>query len=423
MTYRGVSALPDDEWVLFTVRSQSHTEWDQAQIAIQSVTTGERQVVLEGGRDARYLSTGHLVYGLNNVLFAVPFDVGSRRVIGGPVPLIEGVRSATHGINNGAMQFSVSANGSLVYVPGTDDDVSSSLTWVQRNGDQDPLAAPVRVFGHPRVSSDETRLAVEVADGDNVDVWIWDVERVTLSQLTFHAAVDSDPLWTPDGSRVVFISSRDGGGLFWKAADGTGQVERLMQSSTRVFPMDWSADGRVVFTQLPGDVGVLSLDNERSVEMLLDTEALEYSPALSPDGQWLAYTFLSEALLRVYVRPFPNIDDGLWLVSENGANPVWSPNGLELFYRSELVGVDGRSMMAVPITTEPTFSVGTPEPLFSLDAYLTAATRQWDMAPDGNSFVFQTPITTEPSTEADSFNGLIFVQNWFEELKRRIPIN
>ena len=202
--------LPGGEWVLFTVRATDQRSWDEAQIVAQSVTTGERTVLIDGGQDGRYLPTGHLVYLLNNVLFAVPFDVDSRLVTGGPVPLVDGVRDA----ERGAAQFSVSTNGSLVYVPGSAGGGDTlSLTWVGRDGAEERISAPPRAYGRPRVSPDGTRVAVDITDGGNKDIWIWDLDRETLTQLTFDEADDDHALWTPDSARVLFTSSREGGGI------------------------------------------------------------------------------------------------------------------------------------------------------------------------------------------------------------------
>ena len=215
----GPQMLPGGDWVLLTVRAAGQTtSWNEAQIVAQSVTTNERTVLIRGGRDGRYVPTGHLVYGLNNVLFAVPFDAGSRQVTGGPVPLVEGIREAD-GPLNGAAQFSVFTDGSLVYVPGSaGGGTLVTLTWVGRDGDEERIAAPPQAYERPRVSPDGTRVAVDITDGDNTDVWIWDLARETLTQLTFNEGFDGFSLWTPDSVRVVFSSTRKGAGLFWKAA-------------------------------------------------------------------------------------------------------------------------------------------------------------------------------------------------------------
>ena len=417
----GPQMLPGGEWVLFTVVAASQTE---AQIVAQSVTTNERMVLIPGGLDGRYLPTGHLVYGLNGVLFALPFDVDSREVTGGPVPLVEGVREAE--ANTGAMQFSVSTTGSLVYIPGSAGGSNEvSLTWVDRDGDEERIPVPLRAYDHPRVSPDGTRVAVDIDAGDNVDIWIWHLADERLTQLTFDEATDNFPLWTPNSARVVFQSSRDGGGLFWKAADGTGPVDRLKDGAAR--PWAWAADGGLVFDQgAAPDIGVLMMEGERTVDMLLDAEYVEGSPALSSDGRWLAYESAETGTPLIYVKPFPNLD-GLWNVSlDVGIRPVWSPDGSELFYLDPQANI----LMVAQVETEPTFSSSTPKPLLSLSGFYSFAGgatggRSFDLAPDGDRFVFLKSgggdLQTSDDDPFNDFNGLIFVENWFEELKARVP--
>ena len=411
-TVQGPQMLPGGEWVLFSVRAAQEL-WDEAQVVVQSVTTGDRMVLIAGGQDGRYLSTGHLVYGSQNVLLAVPFDVRSRAVTGGPVPLVDGVRLATGG--QGAAQFSVSATGSLTYVPGSrGSDSVVTLTWVTRDGEEEMISAPARAYGRPRVSPDGTRVAVDINDDGSRDIWIWDLARETLTQLTFDEANDNYPLWTPDAARILFTSSRDGGGLFWKAADGTGQVERIKDGPLR--PYAWTEDGELVFEQ-EYDIGVLAPEGERTVQILLDEETRAGEPSLSPDGRWLAY-YAIDRDPNVYVRQFPSLD-GLWKVSSDyGVQPVWARNGRELFYNG------GTDLMMARIETDPTFSRQTPEPLFSMSGYALSAgpddARMWDLAPDGDRFVFRKP--TRQTGDDAVFNGLIFVENWFQELTERVPI-
>ena len=431
----GPQMLPD-EWVLFTLRPAGIASWDQAQIVMQSLTTGERVVLVEGGRDARYVETGHLVYALNGVVTATAFDLDAREVLGGPVPLVEGVGGVG---TTAAVHFSVAGNGSLVYRPGGGAGSESfSLSWVTRTGEDTPTAAPVRNYGDPRVSPDGTRVAVAVL-GDNTDVWIWHLDDGPLTRLTFDEGLDAFPLWTPDSSRVVFRSTRDGGGLFWRAADGTGAVERLLESANTPRPWGWSSDGRLVFDQEPGDIGVLTVEGDRKVEMLLDTEFVEDAPALSPDGRWIAYqsdesgqnapalspdgrwiAYQSDesGQNNIYVQPFPNIGDGKWQVSTNGgSDPVWSPDGRHLFFVTFPL-----RMMVAEVETDPTFSPGTPTEAFDLTAYAAfGGGRRYDFAPDGERFILRR-IGGLQTPDGDSFNGLIFVENWFQELTERVPV-
>ena len=218
----GPQVLPGEKAVLFTLLHEGRN-WDDAQIVVHSFETGERKVLVEGGRDARYVPTGHLVYVLDGTLLAVPFDVDALEVMGGPIPMAEGVMTA--GLRSGAAHFGVSDTGALVYV--TADPGDRTLVWVDRDGREETLAAEPRAYQYPRISPDGGRLAVDVRDQEQ-DIWIWDFARETLTRLTFAPGLDSYPVWTPDGRQVAFASNRDGPehNLYWKAADGTGSIER-----------------------------------------------------------------------------------------------------------------------------------------------------------------------------------------------------
>ena len=413
----------DSEWVLFTLRA-SVGSWNDAQIVMQSLTTGERTVLISGGRDARYLPTGHLVYGLDNVLYAVPVDLGQWTVRGGPVPLVEGVMDAD--TRTGGMHFSVSADGALVYVPGGASE-RRTLVWVDREGREEPLAADPLPYYRPRISPDGTRIAVEVADPSNSDLNVYDIARDTLTRLTFDPGPDTFPLWTPDSQRVLFRSVREGGGLFSKAADGTGDVERLTTNAAGQFPYSWSADGQtLVFEQLAADtlndLYTLSLDGEPTAEVLLQTAAREFTPKVSPDGRWVAYASTASGRPEVYVQPFPNLAEGRWQIStDGGVWPLWSPDGRELLYRAFVPN----QAVTVPIDGTATFRPGNAEPLFNMGPYFTPggpAGTNWDIAPDGERFVLLMSGTASTTEDLFSQPQMIIVRNWFEELKARVPI-
>ena len=403
------SIIPGRDAVVFV--TSTGAPLTNGQLAVLDLNTGDVTRLGLGGVNPHYVSTGHLVYAAEDAsLRAVPFDAASLQITGDPVPLVEGVVVKI----GGAANFSIADNGSLVYVPrsaGGSDVVT--LTWVDRDGNEEAIPAPPRAYGHPRVSPDGTRVAVDITVGFNSDVWIWDLEGETLRQFTFDEAVDDFPLWTPDSARVVFQSSREDGGLFWRAADGTGQVEKLKDGAAR--PYAWAADGQLLFEQANA-IGVLTMEGERPVEMLLERAK---EPAVSADGRWLAYVSI-EAAARTFVHPFPDIGGGEWVVStEVSVNPLWSPDGRELFYRARDAG-----MMVVPVETEPTFSYRTPEPLFSQSGYKVSGnvsgSRRLDLAPDGR-FIMLKPVTAEQPSD-EPFGGFIFVENWFEELTERVPV-
>jgi eukaryotic-like serine/threonine-protein kinase len=416
----GPQLLPDGKWVLFTLRPGSQDSWDQAQIVAQSLASGERITLVERGRDARYVPTGHLVYGLNGALLGVLFDARSRRVTGPAVPLVEGVLDSD--VRTGAMQFTVSNDGTLVYASGVSGE-RATLDWMDRNGRRDPLPTGPLSYSSARVSPDGTRVAVDITGPDGVDVHIYDVARNTLTRLTSGPTHGRYPLWTPDSRRVVFYSDSSGGGLCSMSADGTGGLTRLTTTRASQTPYSWGDAGRTLLidqrsTDRRGasDIYVLDLVGEQTARPLVQTPASEFEPVVSPDGQWLAYATRDAGEPDVFVRPFPNVDAGRWRIStEGGDSPLWSRDGKQLFFISR-----GRAM-SVPIETTPTFRPGSPTAMFDLPPYYKSAmriTRQWDIAPDGR-FLIVNP--GEAATGEHPQSQMVFVLNWHDELKRLVP--
>ena len=333
--------------------------WTNAQVAVQSVVTGERRNLIQGGTQPRYAPSGHLVYAQGGNLMAVPFDPQRLAVTGAAVPVVEGVLQSP---TSGAAQYSFSATGSLVYVPGGVQATQSRLVWVSRNGAEQPLAAPAHAYQYPRLSPDGRRVAVGIAEQET-QVWLYDLSRETLTRLTFEGNVNSYPAWTPDGKRIAFQSNKEGPqNIFWQLADGSGGLERLTTSEYIQAPMSWSPDGQLLaFIEVNPttgyDIWVLRL-SDRKAQPFLRTPFNESAPRFSPDGRWLAYVSDESGRYEIYVQPYPG-PGGKWQIStEGGTEPVWNPNGRELFYRS------GDKMMAVDIATQPGFAAGKPRMLF-----------------------------------------------------------
>ena len=402
----GPQLLPDHKAVLFTLTNGG--KWDDTRIVVQSLETGERKLLIQRGSDARYLATGHLVYVQEGTLFAVPFDMDELAVAGSAIPMAEGVMMA--GTTSVAAQFSVSDNGSLIYLPGTEAEGKRALVWVDRDGKEEAIAAEPRGYTSLHISPDEGRVALDVRDQEN-DIWIWDFDRETLSRLTFSPGVDMYPIWTPDGRRVAFGSTRGGiPNVYWKESDGTGAIERLTESETAQFPNAFTSDGRqlLFFDETGGDLGMLSL--EGSAELLLATEFDERNADISPDGRWLAYASNVSGQYGIYVRPFPNVEEGQWLISKDGGTqPLWAPDGRELFYLAP-----GSRLMAVGVETKPGFTPGDAQELFG-GYYARQGRRTYDVSPDGERFL----MIKEGAGRGGE--GFILVQNWFEELKRLVP--
>jgi len=204
--------------------------------------------------------------------------------------------------------------------------------------------------------------------------------------------------------------------LFWKAADGTGQAERLTTDPSNNSAHSFSPDGkRLVFSQ-GNNLSVLSMEGERTSQPLFQRPTHEGYGMISPDGHWIAYGTNESGRQEVYVRPFPNVEEGKWQISSDGGiEPVWHPNGQELFYRN------GRAFEVVSIKTEPTFTAGSPVVLFT-GRYTTdtGPTANYDISPDGQRFLMIKAAEEETVQQQTQINVLT---NWFEELKRLVPTN
>jgi serine/threonine-protein kinase len=408
LSHRWVDALPSGKGALFTIWRGGNAEAD---IAVVSLETKEVRVLLRGTM-GRYVPTGHIAYTrADGALLAAPFDQHKLEITGPATPLLEGVIVQ----GGGASQFTVSNSGTLVYAAGV--AASEQLVWVERDGTERAVASDMdHDFEYVRVSPDGRRLALSYeSDGGGEDVWVYDVEQGTLSRLTFEGELNTRPVWTPDGSRVTFVSTRGGGrALYWKPWDGSGPAEPLISSGRPIQEAWWSRDGEVlVYREGPGgptgrDIKYIRPGIDSVPTTFLATEFDELNPTLSPDGNWLAYTSDESGRPEVYVRPFPG-PGGRWQVStDGGQEPVWAHSGKELVYRDptgDLVSVDVR--------VEPTFSVGARRVLFQSAAYERdgAGHVVYDITPDDQRFVFI-------RNQGGSFD-VVVVLNWFEELLRR----
>ena len=404
--------LPGGKAFLFVIEKGSSL--DDAQIAAQRLDTGQRRLLVQGGTFPQYVPAAYLVYVHRGTLLAVPFDVDRLQVKGTAVAVGEDVQES----GDGAAQFGLSPQGSLVYVPapGGVQAAQRRLVWVSRNGTEQSLAAPARAYQAPRLSPDGRRVAVSIAEQET-QVWLYDLSRETLTPLTFEGG-NSNPSWTPDGKRIAF-QSNDGpttSNLFWQLADGSGGRERLTNSEYIQGADSWSPDGQLLaFTELDPttgrDIWVLRL-SDRKPHPFLRTPFNESAPRFSPDGRWLAYVSDESGRYEIYVQPYPG-PGGKWQIStEGGTEPVWNPNGRELFYRS------GGKMLVVEITTQPSFATSRPRMLFEGGQYLPPTGPypypfpNYDVSPDGQRFLM---ITKESKPQIN------VVLNWFEDLKRRVP--
>jgi Tol biopolymer transport system component/predicted Ser/Thr protein kinase len=361
VTHRWPQWLPGGEAVLFTVGLQDVGKFDDATLEVVEVATGERKVVHRGGTYGRYVPTGHIVYIESETLFALPFDVDRLEPTGSPVPVVEGISAS---LGEGGAQYDFSTTGMLAYLGGGVGAPEYPALWVGRDGGTSPLLSEPGTYAHPRLSPDGTRLSLTVLRDDNWDIWIYDLARDVSTRLTFSEGYDGDQIWSPDGTELLFTSSRTGETVsFRKRADGTGEAEPLMaEQNDQTYATSWSADGGYVIGQRLGeglDLWVLDLESGE-VQDYLATPFTEALGMFSPDGRWVAYQSNESGRDEIYVRRFPT-GSGKWQISDGGgAQPAWSANGRELFYRNDV------GLMVVPVDgTGSSFQADKPRSLFT----------------------------------------------------------
>jgi eukaryotic-like serine/threonine-protein kinase len=289
-------------------------------------------------------------------------------------------------------------------LPAVTAGLGRTLWWVYQDGREEALQSPPSLYFFPKISPDGKKIVVTTAVGRDRDLWILDLAQGTTLRLTSDEGDENQPIWSPDGKRIAFSSTAsheanlDGGiaGIVWKAADGTGEAKFLGSSRGKwVFPYSWRRDGKTIVTNdsTPDfqnmDIGMLSTEGDRRYSPLIKGKFQEVQPQFSPDGRWLAYCSDESGNNQIYVRPFPNVDNGgRWQVStDRGNSPRWSPDGKKLYY---LVGGNvAEALMAVDVETGPTFSHGKPTVLLR-GRYLGSMPNNgipYDPHPDGQRFL------------------------------------
>ncbi len=411
--------LPGGDAVLFTMQ-RSLFRWDNAQVVVQSLSTGERTVVVENGADARYVDSGHVVFVRSGTLMAVPFDLDRLEATGGAVALIEGVTQATNVLSSdfdtGAAQFALSDVGDLVYLPGgIAPDMTNRVVWVDRRGTEEPVLEELAAYFSVRLSPDGQQLAYTTA-GSDAGVWVHDLRRggtVRLSEGMSIAAI-----WSPDGRHVAFDWTEfEAPNLFWRLADGSRPAERLSTRDDVEVPGSWSPDGQSLIFASGDALWVLQVE-QRASQVLIGQDAILH-PELSPDGLWLAYAASDTGRFEVYVQPYPGEGDRVQVSTQGGWSPIWSDNGRELHYIQFAQDQDSpRRMMEVAIDAEPTLEPGRPEAVMDWTYGDSRPVRNYDVSPDGQRFLVM--VGEEP--EAEPRGHLRLIVNWVEQLKERVPI-
>ena len=408
----GPRLLPGGRTVLFTSTTSS---WNDAQIVAVRLDTGERRVVIANGADARYVSTGHLVYTQFGTLFAVPFNADTLEVVGQPVPLPEQVMTATADLT-GAAQFGVSENGTLVYTPA---DVGAAehnaLVMTEPEGTSRVLTEGWGPFFGPRLSPDGRHIVVSTTDRLGFTLYKYDVGGGASLKLTFEAG-DRWPTWTPDGAQIAFVSDRrEPPGVYTMPADVSGEPELRLERRGVAGPVSWSADaGTLAFMVRDPSTGydIWIAPSQGQPTPLLAGPFDETAPAFAPRGSTLAYVSNETGQSEVYLRYEAGTGAKVRISTNGGTAPMWSASGEELFFRN------GRELLAVTVAHGPDRDVSQPRVLFDgsypLDPFGVGSSRPTTFAAD-EGFVFVASGGYQPPPE------LHVVLNWSRELPTQTP--
>ncbi|HEY6370985.1 MAG TPA: protein kinase [Candidatus Sulfotelmatobacter sp.] len=416
--HRYPCALPGGKEILLTVGTADTETFDDARIAVLNIETGQSKTLVEGGTHPRYSPSGHLLYARDAMVFAVRFDANRLEVTGQAFPVLEGVLMSR---NSGVANYDVSASGDLAYIPGVCDKGERTLVWVDRNGNAEPLKLAPKAYLHPRISPDMRRLAVEI-EGPNHNFYVYDFAREVLSHMTTDGK-SHWPVWSPDGTQLVYRSGPMGRFKMWQVpADKSAPAIQLSGTGISQSAESWSPDGHAIaYTAVTPEAGahimVESLEGEHESRPFVDIKAPAGSPKFSPDGRWLAYCSNETKKPQVYVQAFPGPGPKIQVSSDGGTDPVWKMAGGELYFRN------GDKMMAVQVSTAPTFTAGHPRVLWeghyshgmSTSCGPPGATSSnYDVTADGQRFLM---IKDEAPDTALS-KTVVVVLGWSDELNR-----
>ncbi len=421
MAHRWPKWLPGESAALFTI----HTETSE-EIALIDMETGAVRVLIADGTTPTYAPSGHIVYAAaDSSLRAVRFDLGSLEVTSSPVPVLEGLSISR--LTRGA-HYALAGDGTLIYASGSQNFDTGlqplAPVLVDHEGQLTETGIPPCFCEHARFSPDGTRLAMSLASAESGsgDIWVWSFAQGVQTRLSFERGEVGRPVWSPDSTRIAYTLAGDG--IYIRQADGTGEAQRILDLRSIGFgaPTHWTQDDQIVYmhagTGSSSDISLLSLADTANPTPLFTSSFAEDRGQVSPDGRWLAYNSTESGRREVYVRPFPDVGTGKWQISTSGGgDPRWSPDGNTLYYQGDT------ALMAASIRTEPGFMSETPIALFDTSQFGgTGADFEFDVAPDGESFIFGRSTLVAEGQDRDTERGrIVVVQNWLEELERLVP--
>ena len=311
--------------------------------------------------------------------------------------------------------FDIAADGSLAYLKSDVGVNAHSLVWVDREGNEEAIAAEPNFYSYSRISPDGRRVALDTL---GQGIWIWDFFQETLTRFTLGRVLDRNPIWTSDGERIAYRSDQS---IVWETSDNAGSAELIAEGAR--LPSFFSAAGTELVFGESGDIGTISIGGDSEPTWLLQEGFDELNAALSSDGRWMPYQSNESGEFEIYVRPFPDVGTGREPVSNaGGTHPLWSRDGNELFYLEPGPPV---RLMSVTVETEPSFSFSNREALvdwpYRPNEISTSTDRPYDVDVDGQRFIAIKPIVTDADGNAPAFQ-IHVVLNWFEELKERVSV-
>ncbi len=383
-------------------------------IYVGSLDSKETTLLISADSNVAYSPSGHLLFVRDQTLMAQRFDAERLRLADEVVPVVEQMPQS---LASSHSPFSVSENGVLAYWAG---DTKKELIWFDQAGRR--LGSLGSASDNPGASfsPDEKRVALSRPDARSgaSDIWVVEVSRGVTSRLTLDRFEDHFPIWSPDGTRIVFNSNRNGPeDLYQKDSTGTGREELLYKSDVaHKHPLDWSSDGRFILyhtrqSRTGSDILALPLFGNREPIPFLSTEFEEGHAQFSPDGRHVAYASDESGVYEIYVQPFPGPGGKLQISTQGGVQPRWRRDGEEIFY----VAADGR-MMAAPLSPQSgSLSVGNPRALFKtaiLPDAVFPAIFDYAVTADGQRFLIVTP-----TSETLVFPATV-VLNWAAKLDR-----
>jgi eukaryotic-like serine/threonine-protein kinase len=430
VSHRLPHVLPGGDAVLFTITFNRFPRWDETQIAVFSKRTGTARVLADGAADARYASSGHLVYVREGLLLAVPFALQRLELAGGPVGIVADVMQAAYFrsqlSDTGAGQFAISKTGTLVYVAGgTAPPLARSVVRVDRSGRSVTLPIAPHPFATLRLSPDGERVALNTF-GRERDVWVHSMRRGTISRLTSEER-KGPPIWTPDGEHLTYSGATSAAdALHSIRADGAGSPKEVVREAQDLVPAAWTPDARQLLYYRVPPLAIRVHDaaaHDPPATIPAGTgSAMVGGADLSPDGRWIAYHVEESGRHQVYVQAYPAGAPRYQITAEGGMSPVWRRDGRELFYILEdpAAAPDQSTdvtMMVVQTVTTPAFTFSAPRALFTGSYAVNRPARAYDVTADGRHFFLLAPRERPP----DRITHIHVVQNWFAELRRLAP--